>query len=86
MVITFYVDEIMPISQTAKLKSVKGESATYDLGEIEEVPRRFVTASVRVDPEHAASLATLIAEKCYGIRPDLFPDVGSPASNGSKKK
>jgi hypothetical protein len=86
IVVTFYTDELSPVCQTATLASTKGDSATYNVGDLQEVPRRLVTASIRVDPEHAASLATLIAEKCYSIRPDLFPQTALPPQSDSEKK
>ena len=86
VVVTFYVDEIMPVRHTAKLRSVKGELATYDVGDVEETPRRLVVASVRIDPEHAASLATLITEKCYSVRPDLLPGAAPLSLNAIEKK
>lgn len=84
--VTFYIDEMKPVRHMAKLVSVEERGPFYQIGEIEEEPRRLIVASVRIDPEQAASLASLIAEKCYTIRPELFPQVDAIVKDDGKKK
>lgn len=87
IVVTHYIEEMMPTQQVARLKeSQESDAVTYELGELEEEPRRLVIAAVRLEPEHAASLATLIAQKVHSIRPDLIPGFDAPPQDAEEKK
>ena len=71
VVVTFYIDEMHPLRQVAKLKKEVGGVAEYDLSPIEEEPRRLMVAAVRMDPDLAANVAELISDRVRTDRPDL---------------
>jgi hypothetical protein len=87
IVITHYIEEMIPTRQVARLQSgSKEDPPTYILDDIEEEPRRLIVAAVRLDPEHALSLAAIIAEKVHSIRPDLIPVPDAETQDLEEKK
>ena len=72
-----------PIRQVAKLKMEDERVASYELGPVEEEPRRLMIGAVRLSSELAVTIADLIFDKVRVIRPDL---VVTPEEKGKSKK
>ena len=73
IVIVYYIEEMHPVRQVAKLTKEGKGVASYELGELMEEPRRLMIGAARMSPELAVSVAGLIADKVRTIRPDLVP-------------
>ena len=81
IVVTFYIEEMHPISQVAHWKKEEQGVSTYELGDIQEEPRRLMLAAVRMRPDIAVHVANLIYEKVHAIWPDLVPIPKEPGKS-----
>ena len=78
IVVTFYIEEMHPVSQVAHWRKEEQGASSYELGDIQEEPRRLMLGAVRMSPEIAMSVANLIWEKVHVFWPDLVATPEKP--------
>lgn len=85
-VITFYMDDSMPVSQTGKLLE-RGEGlAGYELGKLNEEICRWLQVGVRVSLPNALAVANLIIQKVAQADPALAKEAGITLPEEIKKE
>ncbi len=85
-VITFYVDDYMPVSQTGNLVEHGEGYAGYEPGKLTEEMCRWLQVGVRVSLRDAAALANLLVQKVRQANPDLADELWSAQSEKVKKE
>ena len=85
-VITFYVDDNMPVSQLGKLVEHGEGYASYEAGKLNEEMCRWLQVGVRVSLRDAAALANLLVQKVRQANPALADELWLAASEKVKKE
>ncbi len=75
-VITFYIDDNLPVSQLGKLVGQGEGYRSYEAGAITEEMCRWLQVGVRVSLPNALALATLLVQKVAQADPALAKDAG----------
>ena len=85
-VITFYVDDNMPVSQIGKLVEHGEGYASYEQGKLNEEICRWLQVGIRVSLPNALALAHLLVQKVAQADPALAREAGSVLPEEIKKK
>ncbi len=75
-VITFYIDDNLPVSQSGKLVGQGEGYASYKAGTITEEMCRWLQVGLRVSLRDALALATLLVQKVHQANPALTEELG----------
>ncbi len=85
-VITFYIDDNLPVSQSGKLVE-RGEGyAGYEAGAITEEMCRWLQVGVRVSLPNALALANLLIQKVAQADPAFAKKAGIPPPENINKE
>ena len=85
-VITFYVDDNLPVSQAGKLVE-RGEGyAGYEAGPITEEMCRWLQVGIRVSLRDAMALAKLLVQKVHQANPAFAEELGLTSSEEVNKE
>ena len=85
-VITFYVDDNMPVSQTGKLVEHGEGYASYEQGKLNEEICRWLQVGVRVSLPNALALANLLVQKVAQADPAFAKEAGITLPEAIKKE
>ncbi len=85
-VITFYVDDNMPVSQIVKLVEHGEGYASYEQGKLNEETCRWLQVGIRVSLPNALALAHLLVQKVAQADPALAKEAGITLPEEIKKK
>ena len=85
-VITFYVDDNMPVSQIGKLVEHGEGYASYEQGKLNEENCRWLQVGIRVSLPNALALAHLLVQKVAQADPALAKEAGIVLPEEIKKK
>ncbi len=85
-VITFYVDDTLPVSQSGDLSDYGEGYATYKAGKLTEETCRWLQVGVRVSLHEAAALAKLLVQKIRQANPSVAEELGLMQSEKVNKE
>ena len=85
-VITFYLDDNMPQSQSAKLVEHSKGYASYEPGKMSEETCRWLQVGIRFSLRDALALANLLVHKVTQADPAFAKEAGITPSEEIKKK
>ena len=85
-VITFYVDDNLPVSQTGKLVEHGEGYASYEPGKLTEELCRWLQVGIRVSLPNALALAKLLVQKVAQADPALAKEAGIALPEDIKKE
>ena len=85
-VITFYVDDNMPLSQSAKLVKHGEGYASYEQGKVNEEICRWLQVGVRLSLTNALALANLLVQKVAQADPAFAKEAGITLPEEINKK
>ena len=85
-VITFYVDDIVPVSQIGKLVESGEGYASYEQGKLNEEICRWLQVGIRISLPNALALAHLLVQKVAQADATLVKDAGIELPEEIKRK
>ena len=85
-VITFYVDDNLPVSQSGNLVDHGEGYASYEAGKLTEEMCRWLQVGVRVSLRDAVALANLLVMKVRQANPALAEELGVMPSEEVNKE
>ena len=85
-VITFYVDDNMPVSQIGKLVEHGEGYASYEQGKLNEEICRWLQVGIRISLPNALALAHLLVQKVAQADATLVKDAGIELPEEIKRK
>ena len=85
-VITFYIDDNLPVSQIGKLVESGEGYASYEQGKLNEEICRWLQVGVRISLPNALALAHVLVQKVAQADPAIVKNAGILLPEEIKKK